>query len=97
MPVVDIEVIEGVFDDAQKANTFEKMAKAMVEVEGEGAQNIRLHPDGSIDFDHYERIARGLRACDQRAALALLATPIARFLRAFGSTPSAQIRAPFKS
>ena len=36
---------------------------------------IRRLPDGSIDFDHYDRIARRQRACDQRAALTLLIAP----------------------
>ena len=35
MPLVDIEVIEGVFDDTQKAEMIEKVTNAMVEVEGE--------------------------------------------------------------
>ena len=34
---------------------------------------IRRRADGSIDFDHYDRIARRQRARDQRAALERLA------------------------
>ena len=60
-------------------------------------QNIRRRPDGSIDFDHYDRIARGLRAHDQHAALARLGPPMVRLLRIFGSRPSARIRALFGS
>ena len=60
-------------------------------------QNIRRRPDGSIDFDHYVRIARGLRAHDQRAALSRLAPPMVRPLWIFGSRPSARIRALFGS
>ncbi|PHP68785.1 4-oxalocrotonate tautomerase [Zhengella mangrovi] len=40
MPLVDIEVIEGVFDDAQKARMIEKVTNAMVEVEGEGMRGV---------------------------------------------------------
>lgn len=36
MPLVDIEVIEGVFDDAQKALMIKNLTNAMVEIEGEG-------------------------------------------------------------
>jgi 4-oxalocrotonate tautomerase len=36
MPLVDIEVIEGVFDAEQKAKMIEKVTNAMVEVEGDG-------------------------------------------------------------
>lgn len=60
-------------------------------------QNTRRRPDGSIDFDHYGRIARSLRAHDQGAALSRLATPMVRLLRIFGSQPSARIRALFGS
>ena len=37
---------------------------------------IHRRPDGSIDFDHYDRVARDQRAHDQRAALARLAAPM---------------------
>jgi 4-oxalocrotonate tautomerase len=40
MPLVDIEVIEGVFDSAQKAKMIEKVTNAMVEVEGEAMRGV---------------------------------------------------------
>ncbi len=40
MPLVDIEVIEGVFDEAQKAQMIEKVTNAMVEVEGENMRGV---------------------------------------------------------
>ena len=40
MPLVDIDVIEGVFDDAQKALMIEKVTDAMVEVEGENMRGV---------------------------------------------------------
>ncbi|MBV7379598.1 tautomerase family protein [Maritimibacter dapengensis] len=40
MPLVDIEVIEGVFDDEQKAKMIEKVTDAMVEVEGENMRAV---------------------------------------------------------
>jgi 4-oxalocrotonate tautomerase len=40
MPLVDIEVIEGVFDDDQKARMIQKVTDAMVEVEGEGMRGV---------------------------------------------------------
>ena len=40
MPLVDIEVIEGVFDEAQKAQMIRKVTDAMVEVEGEGMRGV---------------------------------------------------------
>ncbi len=40
MPLVDIEVIEGVFDDEQKAQMIERVTNAMVEVEGENMRPV---------------------------------------------------------
>ncbi len=40
MPLVDIEVIEGVFDAAQKSKMIEKVTNAMVEVEGEAMRGV---------------------------------------------------------
>ena len=40
MPLVDIEVIEGVFDTKQKAQMIEKVTNAMVEVEGEAMRGV---------------------------------------------------------
>jgi 4-oxalocrotonate tautomerase len=40
MPLVDIEVIEGVFDDEQKARMIQTVTDAMVEVEGEGMRGV---------------------------------------------------------
>ena len=40
MPLVDIEVIEGVFDESQKAQMIEKVTNAMVEVEGENMRGV---------------------------------------------------------
>jgi len=40
VPLVDIEVIEGVFDDKQKAQMIEKVTNAMVEVEGEAMRGV---------------------------------------------------------
>lgn len=40
MPLVDIELIEGVFDDVQKAQMIEKVTNAMVEVEGESMRPV---------------------------------------------------------
>ena len=40
MPLVDIEVIEGVFDASQKAKMIEKVTNAMVEVEGEAMRGV---------------------------------------------------------
>ena len=43
---------------------------------------IRRRDDGSIDIDHYDHIARGQRASDQRAALGKLIAPVTWLLGA---------------
>ena len=40
MPLVDIELIEGVFDQSQKARMIEKVTNAMVEIEGEAMRGV---------------------------------------------------------
>ena len=46
MPLVDIQVIEGVFDDAEKATMIQKVTDTLVEIEGEtmrGVTWVRVH------------------------------------------------------
>jgi 4-oxalocrotonate tautomerase len=40
MPLVDIEVIEGVFDRQQIGRMIEKVTDAMVEIEGEAMRGV---------------------------------------------------------
>ncbi|GLT12933.1 4-oxalocrotonate tautomerase family protein [Sulfitobacter porphyrae] len=40
MPLVDIELIEGVFDADQKAQMIERVTNAMVEIEGEAMRSV---------------------------------------------------------
>jgi 4-oxalocrotonate tautomerase len=40
MPLVDIQLIEGVFDDAQKRTMIERVTDAMVSVEGEVMRGV---------------------------------------------------------
>ena len=46
MPLVDIQLIEGVFDKSQKQAMIKKVTDAMVEIEGEsmrGVTWVRVH------------------------------------------------------
>jgi 4-oxalocrotonate tautomerase len=52
MPLVDIQLIEGVFDQAQKQEMIRKVTDAMVSIEGEamrGVTWVRVHevPSGA--------------------------------------------------
>jgi len=40
MPLVDIQLIEGVFDKAQKQKMISKVTDAMVEIEGEAMRGV---------------------------------------------------------
>jgi 4-oxalocrotonate tautomerase len=40
MPLVNVKVIEGVFDDAQKHAMIEKLTDTMVEIEGENMRGV---------------------------------------------------------
>lgn len=40
MPLVDIHVIEGVFDQQQKQEMIEKVTNTMVEIEGENLRGV---------------------------------------------------------
>lgn len=53
MPLVDIQVIEGVFDDATKSQMVENVTEAMVAIEGEamrGVTWVRILEVGSGDW-----------------------------------------------
>ena len=40
MPLIDIQLIEGVFDKTQKQEMIRKVTDAMVEIEGEGMRGV---------------------------------------------------------
>lgn len=40
MPLIDIEVIEGVFDDATLAEMIDKVTETMVEIQGEAMRPV---------------------------------------------------------
>ena len=40
MPLVNVKLIEGVFDDSQKQEMIEKLTETMVEIEGENMRGV---------------------------------------------------------
>jgi len=53
MPLVDIQLIEGVFDKEQKQKMIRKVTDAMVEIEGEamrGVTWVRVHEVASGEW-----------------------------------------------
>ncbi|MEO3863221.1 4-oxalocrotonate tautomerase family protein [Acrocarpospora sp. B8E8] len=40
MPLINVKVIEGVFDDSQKAEIVKSLTEAMVSIEGENMRSV---------------------------------------------------------
>jgi len=70
MPLVDVEVIEGVFDDEQKAKMIEKLTDAMVEVEGENMRQVTWVRVKEIRSGHWAIGGNPLRTDDIKAMAA---------------------------
>jgi len=67
MPLVDIELIEGVFDAHQKQTMIKKITDAMVEIEGEamrGVTWVRVH---EVASGHWGIGGKGMTAADVKA------------------------------
>ena len=67
MPLVDIQVIEGVFDQHQKQKMISKVTDAMVEIEGEamrGVTWVRVH---EVASGNWGIGGKGLTTADVKA------------------------------
>ena len=67
MPLVDIQVIEGVFDNSQKQAMIGKITDAMVEIEGEamrGVTWVRVH---EVASGNWGIGGKGLTTADVKA------------------------------
>lgn len=67
MPLVDIQVIEGVFDQKQKEDMIRKVTDAMVEIEGEamrGVTWVRVH---EVASGNWGIGGKGLTTADVKA------------------------------
>ena len=67
MPLIDVQLIEGVFDKSQKQTMISKITDTMVEIEGEamrGVTWVRIHevPSGNWGIG-----GRGLTTADVKA------------------------------
>lgn len=70
MPLVDIELIEGVFDDRQKAQMIEKVTNAMVAIEGEAMRGVTWVRVKEVRSGHWGIGGKALRAEDIKAMAA---------------------------
>ncbi len=67
MPLVDIQLIEGVFDKTQKQAMIKKITDAMVEIEGETMRNVtwvRIH---EVESGNWGIGGKGLTTADVKA------------------------------
>ena len=71
MPLVDIQLIEGVFDPAQKRTMIEKVTEAMVGVEGEALRGVTWVRVFEVPSGEWAIGGKPLTASDIRALRAL--------------------------
>jgi 4-oxalocrotonate tautomerase len=67
MPLVDIELIEGVFDKEQKQQMIQKVTDAMVEVEGEAMRGVTWVRIREVASGEWAIGGRALSAADVKA------------------------------
>ena len=67
MPLVDIQLIEGVFDRAQKQEMIRKVTDAMVSIEGEAMRGVTWVRIQEIASGEWAIGGKGLTAADVKA------------------------------
>ena len=67
MPLVDIQLIEGVFDGAQKRRMIEKVTDAMVAIEGEAMRGVTWVRVQEIASGEWGIGGKALTAADVKA------------------------------
>ncbi|MEQ8293070.1 MAG: tautomerase family protein [Roseovarius sp.] len=68
MPLVDIQLIEGVFDDGQKQAMIAEVTEAMIRVEGEAMRGVTWVRIQEIASGEWAIGGKSLTAADVRAA-----------------------------
>lgn len=67
MPLVDIELIEGVFDTRQKQAMIAKITDAMVEIEGEAMRSVTWVRVHEVASGNWGIGGKGMTAADVKA------------------------------
>jgi 4-oxalocrotonate tautomerase len=67
MPLVDIQVIEGVFDSEQKKEMIEKVTNTMVEIEGESLRDVTWVRIREVNSGDWGIGGKALTAADVKA------------------------------
>ncbi len=75
MPLVDIELIEGVFDARQKQDMIRRVTDAMVAIEGEAMRPVTWVRVKEIPSGHWGIAGKGITAADVKAMQAKTPLP----------------------
>jgi 4-oxalocrotonate tautomerase len=67
MPLVDIQLIEGVFDKSQKQAMIRKVTDAIVEIEGEATRSVTWVRVQEFPSGHWGIGGKGLTTADVKA------------------------------
>jgi 4-oxalocrotonate tautomerase len=70
MPLVNVKLIEGVFDETQKQEMIEKVTDAMVEVEGENMRGVTWVIVEEVKSGHWALGGKALTTADVHALAA---------------------------
>ena len=70
MPLVNVKVIEGVFDEVQKHEIIERLTDAMVEIEGENMRSVTWVVIEEVQSGDWGVAGRALTTADVKALAA---------------------------
>jgi 4-oxalocrotonate tautomerase len=70
MPMINVRLIEGVFDDSQKREMIEKLTDAMVEIEGENMRGVTWVIVEEVKSGHWALGGKALTTADVHALAA---------------------------
>ena len=70
MPLIQVKLIEGVFDDAQKRAIVERLTDAMVEIEGENMRSVTWVVVEEVKSGHWAIGGQPLSTADVKALAA---------------------------
>lgn len=70
MPLVNVKLIEGVFDEGQKREIVEKLTEAMVSIEGEAMRGVTWVVVEEVRSGHWGIGGQALTTADVKAMAA---------------------------
>ncbi len=70
MPMINVRLIEGVFDDSQKREMIEKLTDTMVEIEGENMRGVTWVVIDEVKSGDWGIGGQGLTTADVHALAA---------------------------